>query len=420
MRPFSLMLVLLFFATSGLYAANCGETVPCQCGDTVVRNYVLPADLGPCKGHGLRIASGVVLDGNGYRLMGSLSTSESYGIYLDGTIAATVKNVRISGFRRGIRLRRARNNQIRNNEAFRNGDFVRRVGYGIDVASGARSNLFEGNLIYNNADEGVHLGSGSAANTFMANTIYNNTRENIYLFTSHHNTLLYNTTWGGQNSLFIKDSSFTLIKGNTFSDSPVVIRADSHDNELIDNDIIGAGLHFQVYTKEFPFRFPRANMVRDGKITNTGSCLRFDSSWDNVILRTVFSSCGTDITSVSDRAQSRNAIVSASFKPNNVRLDAGSVIEVGWFVEVTVQDTTGQPLSGARVRVFDAAHTSLFDVLTDSNGKIGDRIVLEYVRTGSRLTSQTPIVVETTKSGYTPDRRQMFLSGDTAVTITLR
>lgn len=38
------------------YAADCGGSVPRQCGDTVSTDYTMSANLGPCHEHGLHVA----------------------------------------------------------------------------------------------------------------------------------------------------------------------------------------------------------------------------------------------------------------------------------------------------------------------------------------------------------------------------
>ena len=85
MRIFAVSLLLLILAVSSLQAANCGGAIPCKCGDTVTSNYVMTTNLGPCSGHGLSLASGVTLDGNGYRISGPANGTDFYGVYVRGT-----------------------------------------------------------------------------------------------------------------------------------------------------------------------------------------------------------------------------------------------------------------------------------------------------------------------------------------------
>jgi parallel beta-helix repeat protein len=387
----------------------------------VTQDYQMTADLGPCGGHGLVLANGVTLDGNGYRISGSGGTVEAYGVYLNGTTGAMVKNVIVTGFRRGIRLSDARDNQILNNETFQNGDFTTHVGYGIDLAGGAQENLFQGNLIYDNADEGIHFGTGSGNNTFVNNSVYDNYLENIYVLASHNNSFTGNTTWGGSTSIYVKDSAGNVFQENTFQDRLVHIRGDSYNNEFIDNDLVDAGIHFQVYTSATPFRYPRDNTVRGGSISNAGgTCVRFSSSWGNVIIDTVLAACGTHISSSGSQAEARNTVIGVSFNPSKVQLDNNSLLEVGWHLNVAVRDGAARPLSGARVRAFDTADVLLFDVLTDATGNIATQDVLEYLRGPASTVSYAPIAVEVSETGYTTDFRSLPFTANTSVEVTLQ
>ena len=130
----------------------------------------------------------------------------------------------------------------------------------------------------------MHCERGTATITRLSdNSVYNNYLENIYLLEADNNTFSGNTTWGGQNSMYIKDSSFNIIEGNTLRDRTLVIRGDSHDNQLRGNTFIGAGVHFQVYTSETPYRHPHDNTLIGGSITGASTCVRFSSSWANMI-----------------------------------------------------------------------------------------------------------------------------------------
>ena len=420
MHFFGLIFVLLL-SVGQAYAANCGGTAACQCGDRVTSNYRMDADLGPCSAHGLFVSAGVTLDGNGHTITGTASGAEVYGVYLRNIDNATVKNVVVHGFRHGMRLRDAHGNQILNNEFSQNGNFSSHVGYGIDIAKGSSNNLFKGNRVHNNADEGIHSGSGNRNNTFEQNSIYNNLRENLYVLASDNNLFLNNILWGGQDSIFIKDSSFNTIEGNTFRDGTVVVRADSHGNVFTDNDLINTGIHFQVYTKENPLRHPHTNTMIGGKIDGASRCLRFSSSWNNIIINTVLTNCGTDIFSDGSKASSSNTLVGVSFNPNNIQLDNASSLAVGWNLNVNVEDSVnGTPLAGARVRAFDASATLLFDVLTNAAGESGARQAFEYTQLGKSRTIHAPITIETTKNGYQSDSREIPLSDNTQVTVSLQ
>ncbi len=416
MAIFLLWLALL--ASHPLQAATCGGSLPCSCGDTVTQDYNLTANLGPCPGHGLLVASGVTLDGQGYHILGPQDGSEAYGIYLRGSTGATVKNVVVSGFRHGIRLRDAHGNKILDSKIFQNGNFTTHAGYGIDLAKGSSHNTLQGNSIHNNADEGIHFGSGSSYNALVSNRVYDNFRENIYLLSSHNNTLTDNTVWGGKNSLYVKDSSFNLLAQNTLRDAPVLIRGDSHDNILSSNDLIATGIHFQVYTKASPPRHPHHNTLIGGTIGGASTCLRFSSSWGNRVVDTVLSACKTSVESNGSRASSRNTLIGVPL--GKVKLDSRSSLDIGWHLEVRVQDENGLPLSGAQVRALDSSGSVLFDLLSDGSGAIPTQDVVAYTLLSSGKTSYSPLTLEVSHPGYETDSRQIDLTENTAVTFTLK
>lgn len=86
--------------------AQCGGLVPCQCGDTVVQDYTFAADLGPCAVLGtdaaLVIGSGVKVNGNGFRLLG---TGGGTGVLFDGAQGSQVLALHVAGFATGVKMR---------------------------------------------------------------------------------------------------------------------------------------------------------------------------------------------------------------------------------------------------------------------------------------------------------------------------
>jgi parallel beta-helix repeat protein len=101
-------LVVAFFAilSSGAaraWAANCGGVDPCNCGDTVVVDHMLPGDL-TCDPlvdvDGLVVAAGVLLDLGGNDLTGPGPDAGGFGIQLND--GSRVRNGRIQNFGVGI------------------------------------------------------------------------------------------------------------------------------------------------------------------------------------------------------------------------------------------------------------------------------------------------------------------------------
>src|ERR1700674_4007293 len=67
---------LVLGLTAGAMAAECGGSIPCQCGDTVGSDYLMTADLGPCPRLsgadtvGLRVRPSVTLDCQDHSITG--------------------------------------------------------------------------------------------------------------------------------------------------------------------------------------------------------------------------------------------------------------------------------------------------------------------------------------------------------------
>src|SRR5262245_5328293 len=93
-------LLVVGAATGGAAAGNCGGGIPCNCGDTVTTSTTLSQDIGVCTGTGLRVLSGVTLDCANHTITGSTLSPAKYGVLVDGATGATVRNCRVTGFRK--------------------------------------------------------------------------------------------------------------------------------------------------------------------------------------------------------------------------------------------------------------------------------------------------------------------------------
>lgn len=109
-------------------ASECGELepgviTPCECGDTLMTDYVMTEDLLDCPEDGILIgADGITLDCAGHELTGPGATSFNTGVYLGwegpgtGQSNVTIRNCRIREFGAAIFVRNgATNNHIIDN-----------------------------------------------------------------------------------------------------------------------------------------------------------------------------------------------------------------------------------------------------------------------------------------------------------------
>lgn len=372
-------------------ARHCGGDRPCQCGDVVDKNYTLPSDLGPCRARGLAVTSHVTLDCAGHAIRGSGEQSRDFGIALaDGVSGATIKHCEISGFLRGIRLRVANKNVITHNNIHHNGNFTRSVGYGIDVAGG-QENLFQSNFIHHNADEGVHVGTGSHGNLFLENRIEGSGRENVYFLRADRGVLQKNQIrGGGSNSVFVKHSSFLRLEQNVLHDKPTTFRGDAHDNLLIDNTFIRAGIFFQAYEENGVVSSPTKNEVRGGTMSAAKECVKFANASGNIVRDLSLESCTKSIVAENGVGKAENTAIGVAFRPETVFLESSTVLHVGWRLSLSVQDESGAPVVGARVRGVDQQKHLVFDAETTADGKIPSLDVIAYRRNGATKIMQTP------------------------------
>lgn len=256
-------------------AALCGGAVACACGDTVVESATLTGDLGVCDTTGLRIRSGIELDCAGHTITGSDLSNAKFGIEVDGAVGAVVRNCKVTGFRRGIRIYGGSKNVLRDNESFENK-------YGIDLAGGTTNNVVRRNLVRDNRDEGIHLGE-SHRNKVIKNTFADNKRENVYLLRSNGNLLKGNLVDPSNSAaIFVKHSSRNRFVRNWIEDAALQVRGDSKRNAFVDNYLKGNGYLFEAYEEPFGWTFPSENTMTGDCIRKTDFCYRFFGAFDNV------------------------------------------------------------------------------------------------------------------------------------------
>jgi parallel beta-helix repeat protein len=268
------VLVALLASFSPAAAALCGGAVACACGDTVVASTTLAGDLGVCDSSGLRIRSGITLDCAGFTLTGSDGSQAKFGIEVDGAVGATVKNCKVTKFRRGIRINAGSGNALLGNESYANK-------YGIDLAGGTQRNVIKRNLVRINRDEGIHFGE-SHRNKLVKNTFSDNKRENVYLLRSNGNLIKGNLlNPSNAAAIFVKHSSRNEFVRNWIEDAAVQVRGDSKHNVFEGNYLKGNGYVFEAYQEPTGWTFPSGNETHGDCIRKTDFCYRFLGAFDN-------------------------------------------------------------------------------------------------------------------------------------------
>jgi len=244
LRRFSLATLLssslLFFCNDGAVAGSlpqpeCGGAVPCHCGDRVVADYVMTADLGPCTWEGtvtpdelvgLRVDSGVTLDCAGHSILGPADAQrEEFGIRTGTSTRsvenATIKNCTVSGFWWGYYIAYSMGVVVEDSVSTGNGWFSEvenGTGYGVDIAN-STGVVFRRNHVFANGNEGIHL-STSSGTLVEDNHFSGNGWEQVYLIGADDNSIVRNDASGGRQALEMRDSDDNHFSYNSWLGAP--------------------------------------------------------------------------------------------------------------------------------------------------------------------------------------------------------
>ncbi len=337
------MLALLGGTLAG--AADCGGARRCACGDRVVEDYRMAEDLGPCAGSGLRLVRRVSFDGGGHVIRGS-GARGSVGLQVSaGASRSLVRDLEVTRFERGIRLRGTQGVELVAVRSHHNGDRAAGVGYGIDLADGSAGNVLDRVSVHHNADEGIHLGRGATANRITSSEIYENFRENVYVLAGRDNVIESCTIRkGGSSSIYVKNSNGTVVARSRIEGRPILVRGASVGTRLVDDTLDGAGVVLQPYADEKLGEVrPARTEIRGGSIVAGGACVRVDgarqTSLDSVALDcspSLAVAAGGDVTAIDTRL-------------GEVACAGTGEVRRARRVEVRLVGPGGRPLPGARI-----------------------------------------------------------------------
>jgi len=283
-------------------AANCGGSVACQCGDTVISDYVMTSDMDQCHRVadppadtvGLTLKSGVTLDCQGHTISGpGDQLKNSFGIRIGASsstvIGVSVSNCAVTKFWWGVFVKNARNVHIANSNLYANGwkdPTQNGTGYGVNITSSQISRV-SGSFIRDNGNEGIHL-SNSTGVTVDGNVFTDNGREQLYLFHADDNVITGNRTEGGTQGLEMRFSNRNQFSFNVWAASPLhMLENDDNDNTFTYERFEG---HVRVGTSS------TGNLFELSEFTNpTGICLSVAPLSPPYILKGYFHECAPEV-----------------------------------------------------------------------------------------------------------------------------
>lgn len=259
------------------------------CGTTVSGTLVLSGDVENCPRVGLVLGSGAVLDCAGHSITGAVGgDQETWGVLLSGAVGAEVRNCRVTGFGRGIRVDGGSANRIVDDVTPAN------LRYGIELAGATTGNLVGGNLVEDSGDEGIHVGTGADDNQVNGNTVRRSAAENLYVLSSSGTVATGNVLESpgpGKASLFVKNSPGGTYSGNRV-EGLVHLRGDSHHNSFAATESTGRGFRLEGWQENGgPWGFPHDNDFEGGTISGADVCFAFVGAHHNTAAHVVARGC---------------------------------------------------------------------------------------------------------------------------------
>ncbi len=262
------------------------------CGGVVEGEVVLDRDLVGCEEHGVRLAPFARLDCAGHEIRAASQGAAGYGVVLEDIEESVVRNCRISGFARGIRIRGGRGNVIAANE-------IAGSRYGIEVAQIPRGATSEGhritaNRVRDSSRAGIRVGAGAKAVTLEGNSVDGAGDTGIAIAGCRACVVHGNSVErAGRSGLDVKDSVAGDLRGNTISGSMLRIRGRSERNVLEENRLVGASYLFAALgdTGARGRRIPAQNRVVGGSVLQANVCFRFRGARDNEVLGVEVDGC---------------------------------------------------------------------------------------------------------------------------------
>jgi parallel beta-helix repeat protein len=283
----AIVLIAIGLAGPGAAEAGCREGKPCRCGDKVRGAVTLTEDLVDCGRVGLKLDDAAVLDCAGHEIRGASPEESEYGVRFDDVVDAEVRNCRIRGFRRGVRIRGGSGNRVLANVLEDNGVGIEIAG--VTAAGTASGHRIEKNEVRKSRRNGVHIG-GAEQIVVGENRIVDSGQEGIHVESCDRCEVRGNTVESSRGpALYVKHSSGGRFEKNTIQGGLVQVRGDSAKNRFTENVLSGSAFLFQAYRggrdggKGDLVSYPRENEVVGGSVEGKKICFRFEGAHDNVV-----------------------------------------------------------------------------------------------------------------------------------------
>ena len=329
---------------------------------------------------------------------------------------------------------------------------------GIALSSNTNNGLILNNNITMNSCvtgcPGIFLGGYPGGESRLHNVTNNNitvnigsTQEGSYAISLEYadsNTISNNNVMSSKNfAIVIKDSDSNDVFNNNITTSDTnaygiyVYGADS--NNIFDNNITSVS-DYAIYL----LQDSQLNNFTNNEISSAGG-IRFDSgdqnNFTNMNIQTTGSKYGIYLKDtnlnrffnstinasnqydiyVEGTNQYVNYLINCSFNQSEVTFQGGATdkIQVRWYLDVYVNDTSRNPINQANVSAWDTYGIQVFSELTDSSGYITRKELIEYNQSATGKTYYTNYTVNASKTNYFNDSKQINLTQSMLTYLTI-
>jgi parallel beta-helix repeat protein len=374
-----------------------------------------------CNGAGITVTSGSTLDCAGHTITGPGGDNSQFGIYVFQATGATVRNCRVTGWRRGLRIDQGAGNHVEGVETFGNGDPAshEQGGYGLDVGS-STDNLIESCNVHDNADEGIHIGEGSDRTTVLNTTSTGNYREQLYVLQNAGTIVMGASLRGSKQTssaaLFLKNATGASVSQSTVRDGNLTIHGSSTGIVVQDLVQLASGIRFEADGPDVP----SSNTILRSQVSDAFECVHDRSSVGNTVVDTTFKSCMFDAVETGSASQpAETTLINSPLPGGPINLDQDSTLKIGWHLNVEVRDSAGTAVVGASVTVVDRLGRTVLQAQTRSDGKIPTADVIASEIQGSTTSNLTPHRISASKSGVGTASMGFMLDRDQELTLIL-
>jgi parallel beta-helix repeat protein len=274
---------------------------------------------------------------------------------------------------------------------------------GIKLIDAGRNNNITNNN-FKNQNNSIFIQS-TYWNTIMNNNFENIDDSSVYLESAHYTSITGGYTEGSKYGYFLENSNDLVISDIDMND---LTHSGLYLNNIKEIEINRLSINSSSYGL-YVYGGKLLNSI-DLSITNcttgiycsesTGKFDIFDSKIENGINTAIkltnwyifaLDNCTLGATIFNFDLSNSNALLfNITYDQNKVRLDLSSSMYINWYIDVQVIDQYGTPEVNANIQIRESRGTLLYNVYSDSSGRVKGLWLLERIQYSQSNTYSTP------------------------------